>query len=286
RRLVLLLAALALGALTVLAVSLNGVPFHEAQHFVRPEPEVIQPPDTSLPPIQIEIPLWKQLVTLGLLLLLVALVMLLLSPQMRKRMFLLLIRGLFTVWAVYFLIKKYGDQLFGFNLSGNKGPQPGNDLSSPMPVFEPPQAASTFSYAISFVFALLLLALLWALYRSWQRYIALTSPGKSLDDIARIARSSLDDLSSGRNSSDVIINCYLRMNDVVSSKRKLNREIAMTPREFALRLEEAGLPGEAVTQLTRLFEGVRYGDRKSAPRDVNEAVNCLKTILHYCGEPA
>jgi hypothetical protein len=40
-----------------------------------------------------------------------------------------------------------------------------------------------------------------------------------------------------------------------------------------------------VSRLTRLFETVRYGDRKSAPRDVTEAVNCLKTILHYCGEP-
>jgi hypothetical protein len=59
----------------------------------------------------------------------------------------------------------------------------------------------------------------------------------------------------------------------------------MTPHEFALRLEQSGLPGEAVGRLTRLFEAVRYGDRKSAPKDVTEAVSCLKTILHYCGEP-
>jgi hypothetical protein len=154
-----------------------------------------------------------------------------------------------------------------------------------MPIFEPPQVSPTFSYVISFVFALILLALFWVLYRGWQRYIALTSPRKSLQDIARVARSSLNDLTSGRNSSDVIINCYLQMSDVVASRRQLQREAAMTPREFASRLQEAGLPGEAVMQLTRLFEGVRYGDRKSAPRDITEAVNCLKTILHYCGEP-
>ena len=154
-----------------------------------------------------------------------------------------------------------------------------------MPVFEPPQVSPTFSYVISFAFALILLVLLWVLYRGWKRYVELTNPTKSLRDIARIARSSLDDLSAGRNSSDVIINCYLRMSDVVASTRKLQREAAMTPREFAARLQEAGLPGEAVMQLTHLFEGVRYGDRKSAPRDVTEAVNCLKTILHYCGEP-
>ena len=66
--------------------------------------------------------------------------------------------------------------------------------------------------------------------------------------------------------------------------RQLQREIAMTPHEFAVRLEQAGLPGDAVTRLTRLFEAVRYGDRKSGPKDINEAVSCLKTILRYCGE--
>jgi hypothetical protein len=125
---------------------------------------------------------------------------------------------------------------------------------------------------------------LWALYRAWRRYQRFNRD-KPLEEIARIARSSLDDLTSGRNSSDVIINCYLRMSDVVSDRRQLHREIAMTPHEFAVRLEQAGLPGDAVNRLTRLFEGVRYGDRKSGPKDTNEAVSCLKTILHYCGEP-
>jgi len=153
-----------------------------------------------------------------------------------------------------------------------------------MPVFEPPQVSPVFSYLISFAFALIWLVVIWGLYRGWKKYVLLNTK-KPLDEIARIARSSLDDLSSGRNSSDVIINCYLRMSDVVSNKRQLQREIAMTPHEFALRLEQAGLPGDAVTRLTRLFEGVRYGERKSGPKDVNEAVSCLKTILHYCGEP-
>jgi hypothetical protein len=151
-------------------------------------------------------------------------------------------------------------------------------------VFEPSQISPTFSYLVSFGFVLLWMVVFWVLYRGWKRYRAFSNT-KPLDEIARIARSSLEDLSSGRNSSDVIINCYLRMSDVVSSRRQLQRDMAMTPHEFAVRLEQAGLPGDAVNRLTRLFEGVRYGDRRSGPRDVNEAVSCLKTILHYCGEP-
>jgi len=284
KRWVLLLAVLALVALTVLAISLNEVPFREGQRFGQKEAADVQFSVEQVAQVWAEIPFWKQLVVWILVALLVILLGLLLSPEMRKRMFLMFFRMAFTVWAVFFLLRNYGDRLFGFQTPAAGGPAPGDDSVLPMPVFEPPQVSPVFSYLISFAFALIWLVVIWGLYRGWKKYVLLNTK-KPLDEIARIARSSLDDLSSGRNSSDVIINCYLRMSDVVSNKRQLQREIAMTPHEFALRLEQAGLPGDAVTRLTRLFEGVRYGERKSGPKDVNEAVSCLKTILHYCGEP-
>ena len=86
------------------------------------------------------------------------------------------------------------------------------------------------------------------------------------------------------DSTDVIMNCYFRMSRAVSERRQLTRSESMTPAEFALQLERAGLPGDAVQRLTRLFEGVRYGGRRSGPKDVNEAVSALTSILHYCGE--
>lgn len=284
KRLVLLLAALALGALTVLAISLNQVPFREGQRFVREETARTPLPAPEVTQEFMEIPILHQFLVLVLFVLLVVLVSLLLSPEKRKRFLLLLIRVAFTVWAIYFLFKNYGNQLFGFNLETPEGGPPADPSVVPMPTFEPPAVSPTVSYLLSFAFALLFLAVIWVLYRGWQRYAA-SNQTRPLDEIARIARSSLNDLSSGRNSSDVIINCYLRMSDVVSNRRQLHRAVAMTPHEFALRLEQAGLPGDAVNRLTRLFEAVRYGDRKSGPKDVNEAVSCLKTILHYCGEP-
>jgi hypothetical protein len=284
KRLVLLLAVLALGALTVLAISLNQIPFHEAQQFGREESEQIQLSAEQVSMIWAEVPIWKQLVLWTLLLLMIVLIGLLLSPEARKRMFIMLLRMAFTAWVIYFLARNYGDLFLNFDLRGAPADQQGAGSTAPIPVFEPPQISPTFTYLISFGFALLWLVVLWGLYRGWNKYRRRHAE-KPLDEIARIARSSLDDLASGRNSSDVIINCYLRMSDVVSSRRQLYREIAMTPNEFALRLERAGLPADAVTRLTRLFEAVRYGDRKSAPKDITEAVNCLKTILQYCGEP-
>jgi hypothetical protein len=260
---------------------LNGVPFREGQHFSQRGTTGYAIPPVEFNEVWVTIPIWKQILFWLSLGLIVVLIGLLLSPEMRKRLFLVLIRIGFTVWAFYLLFKR---GLLNFNLSGGGVPAPNQDATVPMPAFAPPQVSPTFSYMISFVVALIWLAVLWILYRGWQRYLSLNN-GKPLGAIAKIARSSLDELNAGRNSNDVIINCYLRMSDVVSDKRHLHRQVAMTPHEFALHLEQAGLPGDAVTRLTRLFEGVRYGARKSGPQDINEAVSCLKTILHYCGEP-
>jgi hypothetical protein len=289
KRLVLLLAALALGALTVLAISLNEIPFREAEHFATPEPQSVAAAEEPLPQVEFNASLWKRMIALSLIVLLVVLVLMLLSPKWRKRLINMLIRGLIWAAAIYFLLTNPVTSrllLRVLNPEQFKAPedQPGDEALARVPEFIPPEVSPLLSYAISFAFALVFLAVVWLLYRNWQQYMRLNSK-KPLGDIARIARASLDDLSAGRNSSDVIINCYLRMSEVVAERRRLRRAEAMTPHEFALRLEQAGLPGEAVTGLTRLFEGVRYGDRRSGPKDVNEAVRCLKTILHYCGEP-
>lgn len=282
---IVLLATLALGALTVLALSLDQVPFHEGQHYSRQESPV-PPPASSINVTNVwaDVPFWKQLVLWGLVSLMVVLVALLLSPELRKRLLRLLLRMIVTALGVFYLFRFYGDRLLNLRQMAGEIPKLGDAANTqPMPTFHPPQVSPTVSYLVSFAIALLWIAIMWGLYQGWKKYAALNTK-KPLDDIAHIARSSLSDLRSGRDSSDVIINCYLRMSDVIADKRHLQREIAMTPQEFAVRLERAGLPGDAVRRLTRLFELVRYGDRKSAAKDVNEAVTCLNTILHYCGE--
>jgi hypothetical protein len=282
---ILLLATLALGALTVLSFSLDEVQFNEAIRFSSDEPAAL-PPVTAKTVTQVwaDVPLWKQIVIWGSIFLMVLLIGLLLSPELRKKFFILFIRMAATAIAILYLMRLYGDQFLGLGAWGSQAGQQGDNANAqPMPEFVPPQIPEVVSYLVSFAFALLMIAVVWGLYKGWQKYLVLSAK-KPLEEIAHIARSSLDDLHAGRNSSDVIVNCYLRMSDVVASKRKLHREIAMTPQEFAVRLERAGLPGDAVRRLTRLFEMVRYGDRKSAPKDVSEAVSCLNTILHYCGE--
>ena len=283
---VLLFAILALGALTVLSISLRSISFNNAQPIGREEAEPIsRPPDIFEPPnedvVRSQIILW---VVLGILFVLVSL---LLSPEARKRMLRIIVRTAFTIWALYFLLKRYPEifSFLNFMPSRNLPAEQADEVLSeiPPPVFTPPQETPLLSYLVSVLVVLVALFLAWKLYRTWQELNA--GRGGSLKEIARVARASLRDLSDGRESTDVILNCYFRMSDVVSDRKSLQRELAMTPAEFATRLEQSGLPGDAVRRLTRLFEGVRYGGHKAGPKETNEAVACLTTILQYCGEP-
>src|SRR5512145_83251 len=108
KRLVLLLAVLALGALTLLAVSLNGMPLREAQQFAQPEPQATQAPLAPIPEVQLEIPIWKQAIVVGLAVLLLCLFILLLSPKWRKRLIWILVRAVLWAWAIYLLLTRVG----------------------------------------------------------------------------------------------------------------------------------------------------------------------------------
>ena len=279
-------SVMALGALMVLSVNLRNISFGDAQPIGREEAEQAAAPPQPLP-LPTEEVLQSQIVLWVAFLVLLALVSVLLSPEGRKRLFRFLIRMAFTFWALYFLFSRY-PEMFDFlnpELQGN-APRPPNVAEGgniPPPVFSPPQETPLLTYAVSLLIILGLLFLMWRFYRAWR--IMNQHPAKTLQDLARIARSSLRELSDGRETTNVIMNCYFRMSDVVSDRKNLQRGASMTPAEFAVRLEESGLPGEAVRRLTRLFERVRYGDQKTGPKDVNEAVACLTTILQYCGEP-
>ncbi|NWG05982.1 MAG: DUF4129 domain-containing protein [Chloroflexi bacterium] len=287
---ILALSVIALGALAVLAVGLRDLSFSAAQPLFREDAEspTPLPPRERIGDLFGEISVQSQITFWGIAGLLVVLIGLLLTPDGRKALLRIFLRTAATYWALYFFMKYYGEQIASmFNFEGRMADAMEDSVeAAPPPVFEPPQPSPWLSYTASILVILFILFVLWRLFVHGARVLAERGNGeKPLKEIARIARSSLRELKAdGMDSTDVIMNCYFRMSRVVADKRKLTRADSMTPAEFASQLEQAGLPGDAVRRLTRLFEGVRYGDRRSGPRDVNEAVACLTSILTYCGE--
>jgi hypothetical protein len=145
-------------------------------------------------------------------------------------------------------------------------------------IFLPPLVSSWTSYFVALVILLVVVAL-WG-WIMWRR----RTKRAPYDAFAEIARSTLDEIEAGRDWGDAILNSYFQMTRTVADWRGIRRGLGMTPAEFADYLVSVHLPGEAVYPLTALFERVRYGDKHSTRKDIQEAVDSLNTILDYCQE--
>ena len=287
KRFIFLLAIIALVTLPLLAAGLRNLQFDEGHPLgiLQSIPTQNYAPD--LVNQFVSVPLWKQAAFWVLVVSLVVLMTSLLSPELRKRVIRSILSLALTLLALSYLLDHNLIKLPEFQSAASSAAeaasQNGEGLPPP-PFFSPPKIPGWANYLISLGVVLTFLGGAWMLQRWWQRLSHSYRSPDALKDIASIARSSLRDLSSGSDWADAVTNCYVRMSEVVSRTRGLYRQEAMTAAEFASRLEHAGLPGDSVQRLTRLFESVRYGTRKPARNEINEAVSCLNAILHYCGE--
>lgn len=283
---ILVFSLVAVLVMLLLATGLHDVQFEPGRSLQPDESASIETTIESTVQEIADIPFWKQALFWILLISMVVLVASMLSPEMRRWLFRTMIGVVSTALMILYLARE--GTLSLFNFAGGMGDEAAaaSDDLPPIAPFSPPEVPPWVNYLISIGVILALLLLAWSLSRWWRRLSRPQPASDSLDDLAAIARSSLDDLQAGQDWDDVIVGCYARMSEAVSRRRGLFRTQAMTPAEFARRLERAGLPGDAVRRLTRLFEAVRYGGRKSSQREINEAISCLTAILHYCGEAA
>ena len=161
---------------------------------------------------------------------------------------------------------------------GAHAPSPASGLSegiegvgTPTPVaFERPAVPRWVRFAVTWAVVGLVAAFGYWIWSSWHT---------PKEELHAITRSALEDLLAGRDWEDVVIRCYADMNVTISRRRGVGRHQAMTAREFAVRLEQLGLPADSVDRLTRLFEQARYGSHKSTPDQVQEATECLAEIM-------
>jgi len=285
---ILFTAILALVSLVALGSALKDFSFLPAQQLSHSDSATIKISVDNLLGSIVEVPFWKQVVFWVLLSILVLLFSLLLSPEMRKRLLIFFLRTMFFVVFLYYIFEHNPgilEKLFLFGNSGTDLAAPSLLEDVPPPVFVPPQISGWLSFFITFGIVLFSTLVIWRVNLWWKQQNEVPALPRPLDEIARIARTSLHELSLGNVSlHDTIIQCYARMSRVVDVKRGLYRDSAMTPAEFAVCLEKAGLPRGPVNRLTHLFESVRYGTRTTEQHDVDEAISCLTSILEYCGE--
>jgi hypothetical protein len=284
-----ILSVIALLALTILAIGLKGLAFRPTLQFQHMDRGQAQFPAMGEIVERIRaVPFQTHLLVWGALLLMAVLAATILSPRLRKQLLRAFLRVALIALVLTYLLQHNKLSPLLENLQFMPQAAEKSDAANlpEPPVFQPPQISPLISYVLSLGIALLFIGLVMIINRLWAEQKQSLTDGFSLDDIASIARSSLDDISRGQDWGNVIINCYARMSQAASAKRGLHRHESMTPSEFASRLKNAGLPADAIQRLTQLFESVRYGSHRSTQKENDEAINCLTTILLYCGETA
>jgi hypothetical protein len=206
-----------------------------------------------------------------------AIIYLIVSPKARKR----LLTQLVPIFLLLFFFYRWTS--VKRDLPGEES-QPVSGLppitlppSSLESVPDPPQWLTLVtSLGLAVLIAAFLVGALWLVWRGRRR------PASSLKQLAQEAQEALDALLAGADLRNTIMRCYFEMARVLSEQRGIRRQKDMTPREFERRLEKAGLPGEPVQRLTRLFEQVRYGTKVPNEREEGQAIACLTAIIEAC----
>jgi len=275
---ILILGGLSILLLFLLVASLGHLQFKPAKAFAYEHSSGSAP--------QVIPPTWNGLVYMIIFMAGVLIILFILLPSDQRKKYLIAF-GLLTLAGIVIL-------LILSRLSLGKPVQQqhetvGNAIISPVPgptntpapgvipsVFTPPQVSMWSSFFVALAFILVLAGVGGWIF--WSRR-KLEAPYESL---AEIALSALEEIEAGKDWGDAIVNSYQRMNKAVAEWRGIHRMASMTPAEFAEYLISTHLPQGAVSQLTTLFERVRYGEKKSTPIAIQEAVECLTTILDYC----
>jgi hypothetical protein len=143
-----------------------------------------------------------------------------------------------------------------------------------------PEPRQWLIFAATIGIALLLAAFLVGL--GWYIWRRRQQPSPSLDKLAREAQDAIDAIEAGADLKDTVIKCYFEMMKALKEQRGIQRQRAMTPREFEAELEELGVPTTQVRRLTRLFEAVRYGNKQLGEQEERQAVISLTSIVRSC----
>jgi hypothetical protein len=126
-----------------------------------------------------------------------------------------------------------------------------------------------------------LLLIFGIIYFVWRRY---RPRSDTQAVVVTQVKQALSDLDAGLELKDVVIDCYSKMCRGFQKDHQITRKKAMTPREFEAHLAIAGFDNVHIHQLTRLFEGVRYGANAPDKTQEIEARQCLQSILQVYDE--
>lgn len=269
----LLVVGLTLIALVLFAAGLPSIDLRRGRLF---EPETVQELQSLLQSFRLYERVWLLLlVILPLALLWLARwrrrPMMRVMPAKRSSLWVTLLQ--FVLWTAAFLLirQRLTKDAWRFELPNNaafEALETAKGFHAPELVFP-----TWLSYLVTFLLLFVLLVIMgffW-LKRSRKRQVVLR--------LEQEAREALHAIDRGDAVYSTVVQCYLRMVQVVHQRRGLRRGVSVTAHEFSAALVALGLPHAAVHQLTRLFEKARYSNQLAGEQDALDARASLNAII-------
>ena len=131
-------------------------------------------------------------------------------------------------------------------------------------IIQPPEYRDVESSNIQHILLALALSSIVAIVTVWLLVKWLKrrapEPNDGHDDILESITNAVRRLRAGEDARTVVLFCYQEMIRILSTEGKIDATY-LTPREFELRLRGLGMSGESISQLTTIFEIVRYAGR-------------------------
>ena len=200
------------------------------------------------------------------------------SPKFRRDLIRIFAFVLFMVYVLPEIAKNLAEGAGLLGIEGQSGDLILGENTFPQPppfVQEPPE------WLFAAVNLLLVALFCGGIYLLWR---SLRPKPSDKAVVVQEVRKALSELETGAELKDVVIACYDKMCQGLGKSRLIQRQNSMTPREFEERLAQAGIVSVNIRQLTRLFEGVRYGAKTPDKVTEHEAIQCLQAILQVYGE--
>jgi hypothetical protein len=267
----------AIGGLLLLAAALPQLSFRPGRSFILGGDAA---PDTSSgePTVFVGEPGYLRFLITAIVLVLLGyfVLTLIFSARLRWQLLRQLARVLLVVLLFYLILSR---------LIGRPEPLPPPQSADatpapiPTPAGEPlpPFVAQPAPWLVALVSLALAALLVGGMWYFWRRSRPVASP------MARLAQAAIEHIQAGGDVQGVVMRCYLEMSEILSQQRGIERERAMTAREFAQHLAASGVRDKHIQQLTRLFEGARYGAQPPSAEDERAAVECLTAIVQAYG---
>ncbi len=277
---------LALLSATVLLVSLlatavGNLRLLPGEAFALPRPPNVQMFSSGSVESELLVLLFRILLALSVIALPIYIIISILSKKGRRR----LLMNLIVIVILFLLmngVNNLNPQPQEMEQQGNmrmEMPQLGEIAPArPLPEFTADPSDTTVlavTIAISLLVAGLAAAAIWY-------YVTHREKPSAMLALADEARQAINTIQAGGPLEETIVRCYREMCSVLQKERNIERGTAMTPSEFEQVLAEKGFPQQAVHQLTRLFEDIRYGSKRAGAREEQIAVDSLSAIAAFC----